>query len=88
MTPDGASTATLIVEVDRRTAIWRALDEARAGDVVVIAGKGHETYQEVAGQRLPFSDTDEVRQALWVRYRSDPSTWLPARTGAPGTQGI
>jgi UDP-N-acetylmuramoyl-L-alanyl-D-glutamate--2,6-diaminopimelate ligase len=67
----------LIVEPDRRTAIRRALDAARAGDVVVIAGKGHETYQEIDGQRLPFDDAVEARQALSVRFSSDPSTWAP-----------
>ena len=51
------------------------------GDVVVIAGKGHETYQEVAGRRLPFDDAVEARQALAARYGSDPST-LGQRCGA------
>jgi UDP-N-acetylmuramoyl-L-alanyl-D-glutamate--2,6-diaminopimelate ligase len=46
-----------VVEPDRRTAIRLALSEARPGDVVVIAGKGHETGQEFAGGRvLPFDD--------------------------------
>ena len=44
------------VEPDRRTAIASALATAVAGDVVVIAGKGHETSQEVAGHALPFDD--------------------------------
>ncbi|HKY02587.1 MAG TPA: UDP-N-acetylmuramoyl-L-alanyl-D-glutamate--2,6-diaminopimelate ligase, partial [Burkholderiales bacterium] len=52
------------VELDRRIAIRIAVTEARAGDVLLIAGKGHETYQEIAGQRLPFSDMDEARAAL------------------------
>ncbi|MFV2089636.1 MAG: UDP-N-acetylmuramoyl-L-alanyl-D-glutamate--2,6-diaminopimelate ligase [Pseudomonadales bacterium] len=42
--------------VDRRMAIEQAVSDASVGDLVVIAGKGHEEYQEVAGQRLPFSD--------------------------------
>jgi UDP-N-acetylmuramoyl-L-alanyl-D-glutamate--2,6-diaminopimelate ligase len=46
----------LRVEVDRRVAIELALREARGGDVVVIAGKGHEQGQEVAGEVLPFDD--------------------------------
>jgi UDP-N-acetylmuramoyl-L-alanyl-D-glutamate--2,6-diaminopimelate ligase len=44
------------VELDRRTAIRLALERAREGDVVVIAGKGHEQGQEIAGRILPFDD--------------------------------
>jgi UDP-N-acetylmuramoyl-L-alanyl-D-glutamate--2,6-diaminopimelate ligase len=60
-----------IVEADRHLAIRRALDTAQPTDVVVIAGKGHETYQEVQGRRLPFDDAVEARQALAVRFGSD-----------------
>jgi UDP-N-acetylmuramoyl-L-alanyl-D-glutamate--2,6-diaminopimelate ligase len=74
---DGADRPRLIVEPDRHAAITRALDTARAGDVVVIAGKGHETYQEIAGERVPFDDAEEARRALYTRYSSDPSTWVP-----------
>ncbi len=52
------------VHLDRRAAIRAAIAAARRGDVVLIAGKGHEPYQEVDGQRLPFSDVDETRAAL------------------------
>jgi UDP-N-acetylmuramoyl-L-alanyl-D-glutamate--2,6-diaminopimelate ligase len=52
------------IHVDRREAIRAALAGARACDVVLIAGKGHEPYQEIAGKRLPFSDVDEARTAL------------------------
>jgi UDP-N-acetylmuramoyl-L-alanyl-D-glutamate--2,6-diaminopimelate ligase len=52
------------IEVDRASAIALAIAEAREGDVVLIAGKGHETYQEIDGVRLPFSDTEVARQAL------------------------
>ena len=52
------------VRVDRRDAIREAIAAARAGDVVLLAGKGHEPYQEVAGRRVPFSDADEARAAL------------------------
>ena len=52
------------IHVDRREAIRAAIGAARAGDVVLIAGKGHESYQEIAGRRLPFSDADEARAAL------------------------
>jgi len=58
------ATAPVEVEVDRRTAIARALELARAGDVVVIAGRGHESEQEVAGRRIPFDDRDVARDAL------------------------
>jgi UDP-N-acetylmuramoyl-L-alanyl-D-glutamate--2,6-diaminopimelate ligase len=54
----------LDVELDRRHAIARALDVARDDDVVVIAGKGHEQGQEIAGQKLPFDDREVVRDAL------------------------
>jgi UDP-N-acetylmuramoyl-L-alanyl-D-glutamate--2,6-diaminopimelate ligase len=52
------------VELDRRRAIERALELAAPGDVVVIAGKGHETGQEVAGRVLPFDDRTVAREAL------------------------
>jgi UDP-N-acetylmuramoyl-L-alanyl-D-glutamate--2,6-diaminopimelate ligase len=51
-------------EADRRRAIELALRDAAAEDVVLIAGKGHESYQEIAGRRLPFSDQAVAREAL------------------------
>jgi UDP-N-acetylmuramoyl-L-alanyl-D-glutamate--2,6-diaminopimelate ligase len=54
----------LEVELDRRRAIDRALEGAREGDVVVVAGKGHEQGQEIAGRKLPFDDREVVRDAL------------------------
>ncbi len=60
----GASDA-VVVEPDRRAAIALALDEARPGDVVVIAGKGHETTQTLAGGRtVPFDDRAVARDEL------------------------
>jgi UDP-N-acetylmuramoyl-L-alanyl-D-glutamate--2,6-diaminopimelate ligase len=56
-----------IVLRDRAAAIALALNEAKAGDIVLIAGKGHEPYQEVAGARLPFDDMDVARRALEAR---------------------
>ena len=46
----------LIVEVDRQTAIEEAVNEAESGDLIVIAGRGHEEYQEIQGKAVPFSD--------------------------------
>jgi UDP-N-acetylmuramoyl-L-alanyl-D-glutamate--2,6-diaminopimelate ligase len=53
-----------VVEIDRRRAIARAIAEANAGDVVVIAGKGHETGQIVGSELLPFDDRTVAREAL------------------------
>lgn len=57
----------VMVEPDRARAIAAVLAQAAAADVVLVAGKGHEDYQEIAGQRLPFSDMVQVRQALKQR---------------------
>ena len=54
-------------EPDRAAAIAQAVARADATDVVLIAGKGHEDYQEVQGVRHPFSDMAQARQALAVR---------------------
>jgi UDP-N-acetylmuramoyl-L-alanyl-D-glutamate--2,6-diaminopimelate ligase len=50
--------------VDRREAIFRAVAEAHAGDIVVIAGKGHEDYQIVGAERRHFDDREVAREAL------------------------
>jgi UDP-N-acetylmuramoyl-L-alanyl-D-glutamate--2,6-diaminopimelate ligase len=55
------------VELDRAQAIAAAIAEAGDADVVLVAGKGHETYQEIAGERRPFSDAAEVNAALQNR---------------------
>ena len=52
------------VESDRARAIFEAIGGAHHGDVVVIAGKGHEDFQEIAGERQPFSDVAVARKAL------------------------
>ena len=52
------------VELDRRAAIERAIESAAAGDVVVIAGKGHEQGQEFADRTIPFDDREVARAAL------------------------
>lgn len=53
-----------VVEVDRRRAIERAIAQARCGDVVLVAGKGHETYQIVGERILPFDDAAVACEAL------------------------
>ena len=57
----------VIVQRDRAAAIAFALREARAGDVVLIAGKGHEPYQEIGGIKHPFDDLAVARRALEAR---------------------
>ena len=65
----GAAERT-VTQPDRRLAIEAALDWARAGDTIVIAGKGHETYQIIGGQTLAFDDREVARQFLAGRSRS------------------
>jgi UDP-N-acetylmuramyl tripeptide synthase len=55
------------IEVDRAAAIARVIAAAQPDDVVLIAGKGHEDYQEVRGVRLPFSDLTQAEAALELR---------------------
>ena len=58
------ATGEVEVEPDRREAIARAVEAAREGDVVLIAGRGAETAQEVGGRRVPLDDRDVAREAL------------------------
>ena len=53
--------------LDRRAAIEYAVHQATPGDMVLIAGKGHEKTQEVAGELLPFDDVAVAREALETR---------------------
>jgi len=57
------------IEADRARAIGKMIAQCAAEDVVLIAGKGHEDYQEIAGRRLPFSDAAVARAALAKRGR-------------------
>jgi UDP-N-acetylmuramoyl-L-alanyl-D-glutamate--2,6-diaminopimelate ligase len=62
------------IELDRQRAIDEIIQEARAGDTVLIAGKGHETYQEFEDTVVPFDDRVHARQAL--------ENWLKRNLGA------
>ena len=55
------------VIVDRREAIFAAIAEAKAGDVVIIAGKGHEDYQILKDETIHFDDREVAREALKER---------------------
>jgi len=66
----GGAAGRVVVERDRARAIARAVSAARAGDAVLVAGKGHEPYQDIGGSRRPFSDAAAVRAALALRRAS------------------
>jgi UDP-N-acetylmuramoyl-L-alanyl-D-glutamate--2,6-diaminopimelate ligase len=70
-----------LIEPDREKAIGVAMDEARAGDIVLLAGKGHENYQILADRTLEFDDRDMARGALRERGYSAPRT--ETGNGAP-----
>jgi UDP-N-acetylmuramoyl-L-alanyl-D-glutamate--2,6-diaminopimelate ligase len=59
--------ASVLMLVDRRKAILQAIDQAEPGDVVLVAGKGHEKFQEIEGESLPFDDVAVAREALEAR---------------------
>lgn len=58
---------TLLIS-DRRQAIRTACVMAESGDIVLVAGKGHETYQEINGTKYHFDDREELREALDIEY--------------------
>jgi UDP-N-acetylmuramoyl-L-alanyl-D-glutamate--2,6-diaminopimelate ligase len=59
-----ANPTELFLEVDRRAAIRAAVAHLKAGDVLLVAGKGHEPYQEIHGTRFPFDDCIELAEAV------------------------
>src|SRR5258707_12166113 len=70
-----------LIEPDREKAISMAIDEAREGDIVLLAGKGHEDYQVLAETTLPWDDREQARRALRDRgYGEEPPSG-----GGPGT---
>lgn len=61
-----SSKTKVFVEQDRQAAIHFAIKQAKAGDVVLIAGKGHENYQLIGDKKYPFDDAEEVQHQLEV----------------------
>ena len=59
----------VFVNADRREAIRQAVSMAAPGDAVLVAGKGHETYQEIAGVRHPFDDAAVLKETLELMHR-------------------
>ena len=96
--PRGESPATILADIaagmdanrshvamieDRRDAIGAAIARAQSNDVILIAGKGHEDYQEIAGVKHPFSDLAEASSAL-ARREPAPSRPVPAAPAGGG----
>ncbi len=54
----------VLVINDRRQAIMTAGRLANSKDIILLAGKGHEKYQEIGGEKLPFDDMEELKQSL------------------------
>lgn len=63
------STHSVRVEVDRKLAISKAVADAESGDLLVIAGKGHEDYQIIGVEKFPFNDLEEASSAIKLRLR-------------------
>ncbi len=82
--PAGAPRWTI---VERAEAIATAIARAGARDVVLIAGKGHEAYQEAGGRRLPFSDLEQARAALAQRRAGAAQAAGPAGAAPPAGDG-
>ena len=74
-----------LIEPDREKAIGVAMDEARAGDIVLLAGKGHENYQILAERTLEFDDRDMARRALRERGYGETQAGSSTREPKGGT---
>jgi UDP-N-acetylmuramoyl-L-alanyl-D-glutamate--2,6-diaminopimelate ligase len=67
--PGLAGAPSVVVELDRARAIAAAIAQAKSGDLLLIAGKGHETYQIAGGETRHFDDREEARRALAERRK-------------------
>ena len=65
-----ATTEKVLREVDRAAAITHAVVQAQPGDIVLIAGKGHEKWQDIGGKKIPFDDVDVASRAIAMRKAS------------------
>jgi UDP-N-acetylmuramoyl-L-alanyl-D-glutamate--2,6-diaminopimelate ligase len=74
----------VVVEVQRGPAITSTIKDAKASDVILLAGKGHEPYQEIAGVRYPFDDVTAAKSALAMRRTGDFSTIATYLNSADG----
>ena len=64
LSTDKYKTSNVIVEVDRKKAIHRAIKEAEEGAVILVAGKGHEDYQIIGTEKKNFSDIECIKESL------------------------
>ncbi|MCI8869163.1 MAG: UDP-N-acetylmuramoyl-L-alanyl-D-glutamate--2,6-diaminopimelate ligase [Lawsonibacter sp.] len=80
------STARIFVRPDRKEAIRFCLDLGRPGDVIVLAGKGHETYQEIQGIRYPLDEREAV--AEYFRERAEQDLGKKTRNGGKPLAGV
>jgi UDP-N-acetylmuramoyl-L-alanyl-D-glutamate--2,6-diaminopimelate ligase len=87
LTVPEASRARVIVEPDRGAAIGLAIARAGKGDVVLIAGKGHERGQYVGGSVIPFDDREVAAEALARRLKAGAPDGPPGEPGRPGGSG-
>jgi UDP-N-acetylmuramoyl-L-alanyl-D-glutamate--2,6-diaminopimelate ligase len=68
---DGAVAKNYVIESDRREAIRKAVNMASDGDIVLVAGKGHEAYQDIKGVRYRFNDRDVIEEAIMDKIKRE-----------------